>query len=209
MGEVRDPRAMVESGYDAVADAYERLELEDRPWPRMRWLAALLEPVPDGARVLDVGCGNGVPVTRAMAARFAATGVDISAAQLERARRNVPGATFVHGDLATVDFDAPFAAIAALYVIEHLPRELHADVFARFHRWLEPGGRLMFTVEPYDEPGVVGDWLGHPMFFSQHDPEATLALVRDAGFEVIESGVESQFEGDHDVEYLWVLARRD
>jgi hypothetical protein len=44
-------------------------------------------------------------------------------------------------------------------------------------------GRLLFTVEPYDEPGVVGGWLGHPMFFSQHDPEATLALVRDAGFE--------------------------
>ena len=203
-----DPRTMVESGYDAVADRYERLELDDRPWPRMRRLAALLDPLPDGARVLDMGCGNGVPVTRTMAERLEATGVDISGAQIERARRNVPGATFVHGDLMSVDFEAPFAAIAAFYMVEHLPRELHAVVFARFHRWLEPGGRLLFTVEPYDEPGVVGDWLGHPMFFSQHDPETTLGLLRAAGFEVLESAVESQFEGDHDVEYLWVLARR-
>jgi hypothetical protein len=79
---------------------------------------------------------------------------------------------------------------------------------ARFHRWLNPGGHLLFTVEPHGEPGVVGDWLGEPMFFSQYDAEQSLELVRRAGFEVIESRVEAQFERDHDVDYLWVLARR-
>ena len=90
--------------------------------------------------------------------------------------------------------------------MEHLPRELHPEIFRRFHRWLEPGGRLLFTVEPDDEPGVVGDWLGTPMFFSQFDSERTLEIIREAGFEVIEKDVETQLEGPRQVSYLWVLA---
>ncbi len=81
-------------------------------------------------------------------------------------------------------------------------------MLARLHRWLAPGGRLLFTIEPNDEPGVVGDWLGEPMFFSQYDAETTLGLVRDAGFEILERSVASQYEGDPEVAYLWVLAQR-
>jgi ubiquinone/menaquinone biosynthesis C-methylase UbiE len=52
------------------------------------------------------------------------TGVDISAAQLVAARRNVPTARFVHADMATIDFPADsFDGVAALYSISHLPSE--------------------------------------------------------------------------------------
>jgi cyclopropane fatty-acyl-phospholipid synthase-like methyltransferase len=206
MSDLPDPRSIVEAGYDAVADDYAELEAEGREWPRMRWLARLLSGLEEGARVLDVGCGNGVPVGRAISERFELTGVDISARQIEWARRNVPGADFVHADLMELEFEEPFAAIAAFYVVEHLPRELHPEIFRRFHRWLEPGGRLLFTVEPDDEPGIVGDWLGTPMFFSQFDSERTLEIIREAGFEVIEKDVENQLEGPRQVSYLWVLA---
>jgi cyclopropane fatty-acyl-phospholipid synthase-like methyltransferase len=203
-----DIRALVARGYDRVADRYEALEPVDREWPRLRWLDRLLEGVPAGERVLDVGCGNGLPATRRIAERFSAVGVDVSAEQLDRARRNVPEAEFVHADVLSAEFDQPFAAIAAFYVIEHLPRERHAAVFERWHRWLGPRGRLLFTIEPYDEPGQIGNWLGEPMFFSQYDPQTTLGLLERAGFTVIESSVETQLEGDHDVDYLWVLAER-
>ncbi len=173
----------------------------------MRWLEKLIALVADGGRVLDVGCGNGVPATRRMAQRLEATGIDISAAQIERARRNVPGARFVHEDLMEVDFDPRFDAIAAFYVVEHVPRERHPEVFSRFRRWLAPGGHLLFTIEPEDEPGIVGDWLGTPMFFSQYEAQKTLALVREAGFEIVETAVENQLEGSREVSYLWVLAR--
>jgi SAM-dependent methyltransferase len=203
-----DTSALVRQGYDRVADRYEKLEVPGREWPRMRWLDRLLEGVPAGAAVLDVGCGNGVPATKRIAEHHQATGVDISEVQIEQARVNVPQARFVQGDLFKVDFEESFAAIAAFYVIEHVQREHHAAIFARWHRWLAPGGLLLFTIEPYDEPGRVGNWLREPMFFSQHDPDVTLALLDRAGFNVIERTIESQFEGDHDVDYLWVLAQR-
>jgi hypothetical protein len=52
------------------------------------------------------------------------------------------------------------------------------------------------------------NWLGEPMYFSQHGPDTTLDLLEAIGFHVIESQVETQFEGDHDVGYLWVFAER-
>lgn len=203
-----DPRAIVEAGYDAVADRYAALEAQGREWPRMRWLSELLDRVESGARVLDVGCGSGIPATREIATRYEAVGIDISAIQIERARENVPSAEFVRSDLTEIEFSEPFAAVAAFYVIEHVPRDQHRAIFDRFHRWLAPGGLLLFTIEPDDEPGIVGDWLGRPMFFSQHDAETTLGLVREAGFAVLRAEVESQLEGAREVSYLWVLARR-
>jgi hypothetical protein len=46
----RDIGVLVARGYDRVADRYERLELADRKWPRLRWLDRLLNGVRAGAR---------------------------------------------------------------------------------------------------------------------------------------------------------------
>ncbi len=72
-------------------------------------------------------------------------------------------------------------------------------------RWL---AKLLAQIEPEAEPGSVRDWLGRPMFFSQHDAETTLELIRAAGFEVVEQAVEPQLEGERPVFFLWVLARK-
>jgi len=32
--------------------------------------------------------------------------------------------------------------------------------------WIREGGWLLLAVEAGDEPGVVSEWLGQPMFFS-------------------------------------------
>ena len=113
MADESDPRKIVETGYDAVADRYGALEPGDHEWPRVRWLRDLLGRVKPGERVLDVGCGNGVPATREIALAHQAVGIDISAAQIERARENVPDAEFAHSDLTEIEFEEPFAAIAA------------------------------------------------------------------------------------------------
>ena len=117
-------------------------------------------------------------------------------------------AEFLHGDLMQVDFSEEFDAITAFYVVEHVPREQHGDVFERFQRWLRPSGWLLFTIEPEAEPGIVAEWLGTPMFFSQYDAGTTLQLVRKAGFQIVRQEVEVQLEGDREVSYLWVLARK-
>ena len=54
--------------------------------------AWLIERLPPGSRVLDVGCGTGIPTARQLAdAGHRVTGVDISDGMLALARRDVPG----------------------------------------------------------------------------------------------------------------------
>jgi len=204
-----DPSQIVAAGYDRVADDYERLEEAGSEWPRLRRLRELLAGVPEGAAVLELGCGNGLPALREIASRHMATGVDVSGVQAERAGRNVPEATVRHADMAETGFaDGSFDAIVSFYAVEHVPRERHAELLARFHDWLRPGGSLLFTVEARGTHEVVGDWLGAPMFFSQFGPEETVELVRDAGFTVESAEIEPQLEGGREIEYVWVHAKR-
>jgi SAM-dependent methyltransferase len=207
--EVRDPRRIVAEGYDDAAERYAALESPDAPWPRVRRLLDLLARLPASADVIDLGCGSGIPALQIMSESHTVTGVEISRVQAELARRNAPAARIIRGGMSDVSFaPASFDAITAFYVVDHLPRDEHSHLFRRFNDWLRPNGYLLFTVEPYDEPGEVREWEGVPMFFSQFDPTTTLDLVADAGFNVISHEVETQLEGSQEVDFLWVLAQR-
>ena len=73
--------------------------------------------------MLDVGCGTGVPIARALAERYRVTGVDVSREMVRVARRNVPEGEFVCSDVMSVDFEpGGFDVVVALYSIFHLPR---------------------------------------------------------------------------------------
>jgi cyclopropane fatty-acyl-phospholipid synthase-like methyltransferase len=205
-----EPGTVVEAGYDRVAEDYAGLEREGHEWPRLRRLRELLSEVPAGGTVLDVGCGNGIPAMRAIQERHTGVGVDVSGVQIDLARKNVPDGHFIQSGIMDLDFPADsFDAIVAFYAVEHIPREEHAELFRRFHRWLRPGGRLVFTLEPYDEPGHTGEWLGVPMFLSFFDPDTTAQVLADAGLVVADRRVESQVEGDRAIDYIWWTATKD
>ena len=53
----------------------------------------------------------------------------------------------------------------------------------------------------------TGDWLGVRIFMSNWAPEKMKQLVADAGYSILESTIESQLEGDHEVRYHWILAQ--
>ena len=116
-------KRLVERGYDRIAVAYAAagttISRRDS-----KYLALLMERLSPGARVLDLGCGAGVGITPALAARYEVTGVDLSERQLELARRAVPNATFFRGDMTKVAFRAgSFDAITSFAAIFHVPRE--------------------------------------------------------------------------------------
>jgi ubiquinone/menaquinone biosynthesis C-methylase UbiE len=120
-----DQKQLVALGYDRIADSY--LERFGRSSVRAAKLAELIEQLPAGASILDVVCGAGIPVAHELVTLgFSVTGVDASRGQIERARRNVSRARFIHADMAAVQF-APesFDAVAAFYSVSHLPKSEH------------------------------------------------------------------------------------
>lgn len=208
--ELPAPKRIVAQGYDHIHGAYLKMIEWMDPRVRRAYANALLERLPAGARVLELGCGAGLPVTRALAARLSVVGLDLSTEQLRRARQNVPAADLVRGDLAHAPFPAEsMEAVAAFYVLTHVPRAEHAAALAEIYRLLRPGGLLVAAMGARDLPDKVTlDWLGAPMFFSHFDGDTNVALVRAAGMEILSAADETEQEYDHTVTFRWIVARK-
>ena len=201
--------ALVGAGYDLVGETF--VEWRDRIVgdPRRWWADQLISRLPDGARILELGCGAGVPDTKALAARFRVTGVDISPAQIERARVAVPEAEFIVADLTALELEpASYDAVASFYVFNHVPRELLAALLSDIRNWLVPGGLLLTTFGTSDTEGWTGDFLGAPTFFSSYPHGVNSRLVDDAGFERLLDEVVTFLEPDGEATFQWILARR-
>jgi SAM-dependent methyltransferase len=193
------PKDVVGRGYDALSYRYRGdAEVPER---YATWLAQLEERLPAGGAVLDMGCGNGVPLARDLsAAGYAVTGVDLSAVQVERARRLVPAARFLHADAAEVRFpDASFDAVVSLYAIIHMPLDEQPPLLGRIGRWLRPGGWLLATTGHQAWTGTEDDWLGGgtPMWWSHADAATYRTWIERAGLSVVTQEVVPEGDAAH------------
>ncbi|MFF1357865.1 class I SAM-dependent methyltransferase [Streptomyces sp. NPDC058297] len=111
-----------------------------------RFCAAL---VPDGARVLDAGCGTGRVAIRLAELGRDCVGIDLDASMLDVARAHAPELSWVRTDLAefdpallgiAVDFDL---VVAAGNVFPLLAAGTEATVVERLAAALRPGGLLV------------------------------------------------------------------
>ena len=204
-----DPKRIVADGYDRIAERYAEWAGRLPDDARERYTTLVLDQLPAGAAVLDLGCGGG-PTTRHFAARFAVTGVDLSARQIALAEQLVPEATFIHADMTALDFaPASFDAVTAFYSITHVPREEHGPLLRAIARWLRPGGLLVATMGAGSAAGdVEEDWLGAPMYFSHYDAETNRRLVEEAGLRPVSARIETTDEDGVPVPFLWVVARK-
>ena len=202
-----DPKRIVESGYDAIADRFGAWRAGITGSPDEEWLSDLLAKLPEQAAILELGCGQGLAARRIVDAGHRYTGVDISAEQLRHARALVPGAEFRHADLMEIAFDSEsVAAVVSLYVFGHLPRAELPTLLERIARGLRPDGYLLATFGRSGAEGVQDDWLGVPMFFGSYTDDETLALVAVAGLEVERAEVVPIVEPEGPASFLWVLA---
>ncbi|MCY3912669.1 MAG: class I SAM-dependent methyltransferase [Chloroflexi bacterium] len=172
-------------GYDACARVYHESRRAQAPIE----IRGLLEPLEDGAAVLDVGCGAGVPIARSLAERHRVTGVDVSPEMVRLARRHVPSGDFRCADVMSTTFEpSSFDAVVALYSIFHVPREAQPALFRRLHRWLRLGGYLLCTLSHHSEPGYTeSDFHGVTMYWSNFGLGEYLGTLADSGFVVLET----------------------
>jgi SAM-dependent methyltransferase len=199
-----DPRDIVETGYDAIADRYaEALRAGRGPETYFRaFLARVLELIPEGGTVLDLGCGAGL-ITAELSTRARVVGVDISAAQLELERRNAPTARLVRADMVELAFAPGSFDGVAFWTTIHVRREAQASLFARIHGWMKTGGVFAGTLGSGDNPADhVPDFYGAPMYWSHFGGDTNRGLLRDAGFDLVQAD-EIEDEGETP---LWVIA---
>jgi ubiquinone/menaquinone biosynthesis C-methylase UbiE len=134
-------QAWVESG--EAWTRWVRGPAAERYEPFTRALLDLIPPSP--ARVVDLGCGEGV-FARELAARgFTVTGVDVAPAAVRHAAEADPDGTYVIGDMCALPFDDGSFDLAVARIsfqdVENL-----GGAAAEAARVLAPGGSLCLSV---------------------------------------------------------------
>ena len=183
-----DYRALVKAAYDRCAIDY----AAQRCTTAGAELNLITERLKPGSKILDVGCGGGIPVGRHLAGRFSLTGIDISSNMIELAKKNVPTGRFISADVMAMEFPSgTFDAIVSFYTIFHIPRQAHPDLFRRFARWLQPGGLLLVTLATKDDgPGYTeDDFLGGTMYWSHFGPSTYKRFLAETGFRLDQEGI--------------------
>jgi SAM-dependent methyltransferase len=205
-GVILDPKRVVRESYDRIAERFLEWRAEHHREGAEVWIELLRDHLVSGSRVLDAGCGAGIPLTGMLAETFDVTGVDISPRQVELVRRNVPNARFINADITTLDLSrASFDAVVAAYSFIHVPRAEHQPLFHKITDWLRPGGLLLanFGIGNH-EVDYEEDWLGVPMFWSSFDADGERAALLAAGFDLMIDRVETEVEDSH--QHRWLLA---
>ena len=167
-------------------------------------LQRMMAGVAAGARVLDVGCGNGSLTAELGRMGYDVTGVDLSAEGVEQARLHWPQGRFEvlaadDGLLAKLGV-APFDLVCSVEVIEHLYDP--AALLDGCLQALRPGGMLLVST-PYHgylknlAISLAGGWDKHadPLKGGGHIKFYSMRTLREAAvragferFEIIGSG---------------------
>jgi len=113
---------------------------------------AMQELMPPGARVLDVGCGEGRDSVFFAERGCDVTSLDVSAAGLQKAERLARAhgvrVRWVCGDAASDVPGGPFDLVYSCGAIHYVPRDRRPDLFSRLKAVTKPGGHhahIVFT----------------------------------------------------------------
>jgi ubiquinone/menaquinone biosynthesis C-methylase UbiE len=173
---------MNRESYNAIAACWDAARVSF--YGRERdYLDALLDGLPKGSQVLDLGCGTGRPMAEhILALGHRVTGVDQAESLLELARSRFPGAAWIHCAIEAFVPDTRFDAIVCWDALFHIDRSQHEALLARFGGMLLPGGRLMLTFGGSDSPAFTDTMYGQGFFYDSHPPEKVLGMLVALGF---------------------------
>ena len=188
------------NAYDYIAEQWHSSFREQTYVDRvLGYVDKILDGLPAGAKVLDLGCGTGHPIAKYMVQRgYHVVGVDQSEKMLAIAKEVVPEAEFIHDDMVELQLADKFAAAIAWDSVFHVERKHHAAIYRKLANALELGGRLLLSVGGTDVDssiedataadsrveGFTSEMFGHTFFYSGYAPGVALQLLTAEGFEI-------------------------
>lgn len=187
---IRPDRVGQAEAFDAIGDRYD----EAFPYKKGQLAAAewVIGSLPAGSRVLDLGCGTGLPTARQLVeAGCEVVGVDLSRGMVALAREYVPGATFHRLDIADLAPDGPhdlgrFDAVVAFFSLLMLTRAEIPGVLRTVHGMLVPGGLFSLSMVEADVDYFKIPFLGNAIRVTGYLREDLRKVIEEADFEVVE-----------------------
>jgi len=186
---IRFDRSGQAEAFDAIGERYdEAFPHKEGQLSAGEWL---IDSLPAGSRVLDLGCGTGVPTTRQMTdAGFEVVGIDLSRRMVQLAREYVPAATFHQLDIADLRPGGPhdlgrFDAVAAFFSLLMLPRVEIPLALQTVRHLLVPGGLFVLSMVEADVDNYAIPFLGNTIRVSGYVLEDLHKVIEAGGFEIV------------------------
>ena len=169
--------------------------------PLLDWL----QQTAPGPRLLDIGCGGGLPIARYLVDQGAeVTALDGAHSMVAICRENVPEATVLHADMRAFDLGNQFDGLIAFNSFFHLSPADQAKAFACFSAHAKRGASLVFTSGP-DAGEDTGEDEGEPVSHDSLSPAGYRALFATHGWDEVAFLPESTVFHGHTI---WQIRKR-
>lgn len=164
-----------------------------------------------GAKVLDLGCASGYQSKLLKDEGMNVVGLDLSPKMISVAKRKVPGAKFVVGDMANLKFKASsFDGVYARASLLHIPKKLVPKVLNLISKILKENGYLYLALKEGSGEGEVEDERhGRKVkrFFSFFTKSEIRKFLKEAGFNI--EGVSFHQRTSGTTDWIKVFARKN
>ncbi|MBN2169539.1 MAG: class I SAM-dependent methyltransferase [Actinobacteria bacterium] len=174
-------------------------------------LETLSKMVEKGDKVLDAGCGSGIPAAKYFVENgLNVVGFDLSKEMIKLAEKNVPGGRFFQADVLNIDLPpADYDLVVSFYCIFHIEKYRQEEVFRKIFMTLKPGACSYFTLacEQYtDKKEFQGtkNFGDHLLPYAHFSEQRYREILGNVGFQV--DSMENLTIGGETM--LWVLVRK-
>ena len=203
------------------------LDLNKRAWDNLAWryddrsgspisdlFATFTGKLPEKGKVLDLGCGTGLPHARYLVEKgFDILGVDLSEEMVKVASKNVPEATFIQLSMNEITYRDEFNGVVSSFSMLLLSPDLFKETASRIHSALVEGGYFYLSLnEPactLDDPDseVFVNIMGQDMYSRAYTVEETEGYFQPLGFSLVKFNrniqVSEEFGEEHVIEFIY------
>ncbi|MBL4282504.1 class I SAM-dependent methyltransferase [Vibrio fluvialis] len=200
----------MKTDYDAIAEDWNRLRTH-LPAPDLALFELFRCYIPPQGRVLDLGCGHGIPIAAMMTERgFTLTGVDRSERLLSLARSAMPQQEWIQNELESFEPVGHYHGVIIWDSMFHLSRHEHLTLLGKVFEALEPEGVVILSSggSDTDLPPFTDIMLGHEFFYDAFPVPVLLRHCREMGFRILRHELVNEPDGGRDKGRLGVVLQK-
>ena len=208
--------ALNKRAWDNIADRY-----DDRSGALKEFsdvFNTFMEKLPEKGRVLDLGCGTGLPYAWHLVGNgFEVLGVDLSEEMVKVASRNVPGAKFIQLSMSEIPYWDEFHGVISSFSMLLLSPDMFKETASRVHSALVDGGHFYLALnEPAsisDDPDsdVIVNIMGQDMYSRAYTVQEIESVFKPLGFSLVRFNrdieVSEEFGEEHVIEFIYQKKR--
>jgi SAM-dependent methyltransferase len=168
--------------------------------------------LPADASVLDLGCGPGLPVTKALIDKgFRVTAVDLSDTMIELAKKNVPNARYIRDSMTDIDFSREFDGVVSSYSMLCLNPKDFRKAAGKIAKSLKKGGLFLLVLnepppgrKPKEEENIE-EILGQRMYSRAYTEKEIREIFLALGMEIMQVERETVVSEQYGKEFCLIV----